>query len=213
MIHISDELKAKQPLLYLGIVTTPKNIDYESYRELETCFEYISYKDRDIYLRVLGWGGYVEHSMSIVDLTRLHDVTGILVGAAYSGSSIIWAGCPKRYVMPNGLLQVHQASVVHREDAVDTANSSYLSLLNLMEDNKTMIEIYSDACASPNHKASYWGNIFTVSSDAGLKRYNSDAIVNELQMGQPITMKDFYNARNFKGISARNIKLNNKSMG
>ena len=162
MVFISDELKAKQPLLDLGILTTPEDIDYLGFRELETCMEYLSYKDKQIFMRVIGLGGYMDYGSAISDLVRLHRVTGVLMASAWSAHTIVWAACPFRYIMPSGSIRVHQVQQGTSADTFNQSKTLRQQLESVEIDNAYLANIYSSACGSKEYGMAYWMEVLSM---------------------------------------------------
>lgn len=153
-----------QPLLLRNTIVVPYEFtEGKVFRELSWAISWIKThfdedEERKIILRVNGIGGDVADMFASVDLIRAEardtEIVGYLYGEAASAHSALWAACPKRYVMPHGILCVHSVSAWFSQRVGHNEMASELETIRVS--NERMAKIYGAASSNPAYGPDYW---------------------------------------------------------
>jgi len=147
-IKLTDAQREKQPLLErYGILLAPAELDEAAYVEMSWALHLgrALHPDRPLELRCYGIGGNTYATLAIVNLIRDDGrIDGVLVGDAGSGSSIIWAACPRRYVYPLASINVHES--ISRTEGWDMAYQR-TQLEEQSWQNRQIAALYAQASA------------------------------------------------------------------
>ena len=173
---LPDGLRIQQPLLHRGIITVPKDLDGNGFRQLSWSIDYIctTYPNEvdEIVLRINGPGGDQSDMFACVDLIRVEGqsipIHGYLYGEAASAHSVIWAACPRRTVLPNAALAVHSCQTWFPQSI--GGQELQRRVADIDQINQKMAAIYADACAAaPYNTAKYWMDVMNDHSTATLQ--------------------------------------------
>ena len=156
-------------LAELNVFALPRDINYESYVEL---LNFLALHPDEAVLYCAGSGGDVDYGLASVDLIRKHGkVTGILVGAAYSCSSVIYAACSKRYVGRYGFLGVHRPYIndTHGNSTQLSGHGTGLSI-----SHRQMVEVYVEAS---QRDSKWWNDKLNKTREGFFTRLNAETLV------------------------------------
>ncbi len=133
-----------------GVHALPYRIDYNAYVNL---MHFLTNCDGEsVTLYCAGAGGLTDYAFAMVDLIKRHgDVTGYLVGTAYSCHSLIFSACQHRYVTPHSAIATHQPSF---EVTGGTADVIHRAAFRLGRIERQIVDLYVSAS---NQDAEWWG--------------------------------------------------------
>jgi ATP-dependent protease ClpP protease subunit len=148
-----DESQAYM-LLQHHVLVTPDELNHEAFEWLcEALLMGREEYDGPIELRINGNGGYFDETFAMIDLIREDgNVYAYLIGKAYSGHSVLFAGCPQRFASPSAFLGVHPP-----ETGTDGASARSMSRIAARTERSAqkMAETYASACLS-GYRPAWW---------------------------------------------------------
>lgn len=184
-ITLTDSQRQAQPLLeQFGIIVATTEVNEDFYKEMSWAL-YLGRKlhpDKPLELRCHGDGGYTRTAFAIVDLIQLDgNIDGVLIGNSCSSHSFIWAACARRYVTPFAIMSVHGVSFGNWNARLDQ-DTLVRQGQNFELTNTIIANIYAQASSK---SAEWWMEKLRVNG-ATLYDFNADALINDLQMANPI---------------------------
>lgn len=186
---MNDKLREQQPLLEdYGIITTPYEIDMESFRNISWAIKVGRdlFDDIPLKLIVSGVGGYVPEMFAIIDVIQQDgNINGILYGAAYSAHATIFAACSRRFITNHAILSVHEAS--HASWYPYTKDAMKLSHRRLEWADDKAAHIYAAACQNPTNDVHWWKQQLAKATPPELIDFDRDDLVYGLKMAKDIS--------------------------
>lgn len=171
-------LEEQTTLLEQGVIVLPYIIEHETYAMM---VEALMMHPKPLKLYCRGGGGDVASAFAIIDLIREHgNVSGMLLGEANSSHGVIWAGCQKRYVYPNGVLGVHMPSQ-QWQGAVDS-REAWLLALEMERYENQIAELYKSICS----KEVDWKQAMAATGSSGMRFLDASWLI-ENGMALPIS--------------------------
>lgn len=173
-------------------IILPEDLDHESYILIQMAC--LMYPNDVLTLYCRGDGGSCRTATAIVDAVRAHgNVRAVLAGEADSSHGVIFAGCPQRYVHPNGALGVHRTTVMQ----IDMVDAPYAR--NRAEDlesgDQWNARVLAEACPIGSHLTQAWWYQQIAETGKGLKLFDSAFLISN-GMAKP--------ASELKGVSGGN---------
>lgn len=155
-------------------IILPEELEHECYIVVQTAC--ILYPNDWINLYCRGDGGGCRIANSIVDAVQTHGkVRGILAGEANSSHGIVFAGCPERYVYPNGALGVHR-TVLHQIEMVD-APYARNRFEGLEAGDRSNARILASACPVGSELNAEWWYQQIAETGKGLRLFDSAFLI------------------------------------
>lgn len=135
-----------------GLITTPDEINYHAFRELEWALN--ECKTFQPIVKIIGIGGDTSYMFACAELLRQHNVIGLLAGGAYSAHSALFMACRVRFVYETSYLGVHGAGHYSGYGLPMIENDLSVVHTNIEKINKKMAHIFSEA--NPEWSTKYW---------------------------------------------------------
>lgn len=184
---LTDDQKAAQPLLEtFGVILLPPDIDHEAYKEMSWALRLARalHPEQPLELRCHGDGGSGDVMLAIVDLVQADgNVDGMLIGRAYSASSVIWAACARRYVYPNAGIGVHGALMNVSSWADGQYYQTYVS--GVASTDEAMIALY----AAASRKSRKWWRRQMARGHSACVNIDAAKLV-EIGMARPVAERE-----------------------
>lgn len=166
-----------------GVVVLPEELDHDAFVLVLTAC--LMRPDQEIRLYCRGNGGSCRSAFAIIDIIQDHgNVVGLLTSEANSNHGVIFAGCPRRYVYPRGMLGLHRTAL----DAMYHVDMPYAKnrFQELEVGDRANAKIFAAACSDQ----AQWGEDFWYSQldqqgSKGLVQFDADFLI-RCGMARPI---------------------------
>lgn len=158
-----------------GVLVLPEELEHEAFVLVLTAC--LMRPDDEIRLYCRGNGGSCRTAFAIIDVIQDHgNVIGLLPGEANSNHGVIFAGCPRRYVYPLGMLGLHRTAldVMYHVD-MPYAKNRYQEL---EVGDRANARIYAAACENQiQWGEEFWYRQIEQQGSKGLVQFDADFLI------------------------------------
>jgi ATP-dependent protease ClpP protease subunit len=166
-----------------GVLVLPEELEHEAFVLVLTAC--LMRPDKEIRMYCRGNGGSCRTAFAIIDVIQDHgNVVGMLTGEANSNHGVIFAGCPRRYVYPRGMLGLHRTAL----DALYHVDMSYAKnrFHELEMGDHANAKIYAAACSDQTQWGeAFWYTQLEQQGSKGLVHFNADFLI-KCGMARPV---------------------------